>query len=56
MALGQSKPKLAKGSIVAPCSCQSQQQDRLHGQGYRVKNLTQKQTARCTVCGKEEKE
>ncbi len=40
---------------IQKCSCTNLQQDRLHGEGHRVKNLTAKGTDknnfRCTVCG-----
>lgn len=43
-------------SIVKPCSCQHESQDKIHGKGNRVKNQTavkgEKKTYRCTVCKK----
>lgn len=46
-------------SIVAQCNCYHIEQDKLHGKGNRVKNITTKSKTekiyRCTVCEKEQK-
>lgn len=44
---------------VQGCSCKSEYQDKVYGQGMRLMNLTagsdeSKRKARCTVCGKEQ--
>lgn len=41
-------------TIIATCNCQHYEQDKMHGKGKRVKNLTDKSKTskmyRCTVC------
>lgn len=43
--------------IIKECSCEHEEQDKLHGKGKRVFNVLQKDknsnNARCTVCGKQ---
>jgi len=41
------------GTRIISCTCTNAFQDKQHGHGKRVGNYTSKQTARCTVCGKE---
>lgn len=44
-------------TMILPCSCYHEAQDKIHGKGKRVKNLTLKnkneKIYRCTVCLKE---
>jgi hypothetical protein len=36
---------------IKRCNCKHEAQDKLHGNGMRVMNATQKKDFRCTVCG-----
>ena len=36
--------------MIHPCTCKHEHQDRIHGKGNRVMNLTTKANVRCTVC------
>lgn len=38
------------GASVKSCGCKHEYQDRVYGQGQRVKNHTSKGEFRCTVC------
>lgn len=45
-------------SVIKPCECQNEGQDKLHGKGKRVMNRIKPNNDkpkhyRCTVCGKE---
>lgn len=39
------------GCIIKKCNCKHEGQDKIHGQGQRVHNITQKGEQVCTVCG-----
>lgn len=39
--------------MILTCKCKHEFQDRVHGKGKRVHNLTVKELGRCTVCGSE---
>lgn len=39
--------------MVLICSCAHEAQDRIHGKGKRVHNVTKAGAARCTVCQNE---
>jgi|WetSurSiteA1Bulk_404760.scaffolds.fasta_scaffold00108_8 hypothetical protein len=54
MALGGTKVRVTK-TILKPCNCRNDYQDRTYGKGMRVKNTSGKtDKAKCTVCGKEQ--
>lgn len=38
---------------IITCTCENSYQDKKYGKGKRVANLTFKEKARCTVCGRE---
>lgn len=42
--------KNPSGAVVKQCSCKHEEQDKLHGKGMRVHNVTTK-GYKCTVCG-----
>ena len=39
--------------MILNCTCEHESQDKIHGKGRRVHNLTGKYRHRCTVCGNE---
>lgn len=41
------------GTVKVKCTCENAFQDKTYGKGVRVANKTQKDSARCTVCGRE---
>jgi hypothetical protein len=45
--------KRVAGYVIALCTCNHAFQDREHGKGMRVKNMTGNRP-RCTVCGRQE--
>jgi hypothetical protein len=47
------KTKAARyGTVIKPCSCSHEYQDRHYGEGMRVHNYAKKgEATRCTVCG-----
>lgn len=47
------KIKNAGNSVVKPCSCKSEYQDKVYGNGKRLHTVTAKGFFRCTVCGKD---
>lgn len=45
----------ASGTTLVTCNCKSEFQDKIYGPNKRVANNTSKESAICTVCGKEHK-
>ena len=39
--------------MILNCKCEHEYQDRVHGKGKRVHNLTARGLGRCTVCSNE---
>lgn len=42
-------------TVEKACTCKSDFQDKTYGKGVRVFNTTEKESIRCTVCGREER-